>query len=418
VTPDPDEEAVRRAVAAAHRREWAAVLAATVRVAADVGLAEECVQDAYLQALNTWTRDGIPRNPAAWLTTAARRRVIDEHRRRQTLRQKLPLLAIEEAPPADTSVADDRLRLIFTCCHPALAREAQLALTLRLLCGLTTDEIAAAFLVSTTTMAARLTRAKKKITAAGIPYRVPAPEELPDRLDAVLTVVHLLYTTGHTAPRGPDLRKPELVERALELSALLRDLMPDEAEVSGLHALLLLTEARAGSRFDGDRLIALEDQDRSGWDGAQIALAGRLVERALRSPAPGRFAIQAAISALHAEAPSWSDTDWPQIVGLYDALLQLWPSPVVALNRAVALGLSGRPADELAALSALEGLAVDERLVDYRYLPLARADLLRRMGRPAEAAAAYRAALRLSESEAERGFVQSRLVELDSATAG
>jgi len=256
-SPDPD---IGAAVADAHRREWGFVLAATARVARDIDVAEECVQDAYLAALEAWSRQGVPRNPGAWLTTAARRRALDRLRRDRTLRSKLPLLVEPDGqagpagqPPAgpdpgDDVITDDRLRLVFTCCHPALAREAQVALTLRLLCGLTTAEIAQAFLVSEPTMAARVTRAKKKISAARIPYRVPGVAELPDRLDAVLTVVHLLYTTGHTAPAGADLVRADLVERALGLARLLRELMPDEREVGGLLALLLLTDARRAAR--------------------------------------------------------------------------------------------------------------------------------------------------------------------------
>src|SRR6516162_9431117 len=274
---------VSAAIADAHRREWAFVLAATARVAGDLDLAEECVQDAYAAALTAWTRQGVPRNTGAWLTTAARRRAIDAKRRDAVLRAKLPLL-IEPDPPVaasappgagaaaeDDVIPDDRLRLIFTCCHPALAREAQVALTLRLVCGLTTVEIAQAFLVSEPTMAARVTRAKKKISAARIAYRVPGPAELPDRLDAVLTVIHLFYTTGHTAPAGSDLVRGDLVERAIGLARMLRELMPDEGEVRGLLALLLLTDARRATRADpGGRLLLLEEQDRSRWDRAAI----------------------------------------------------------------------------------------------------------------------------------------------------
>ena len=328
---------VSAAVADAHRREWAFVLAATARVAGDLDLAEECVQDAYAAALTAWTRQGLPRNPGAWLTTTARRRAIDAKRRDAVLRAKLPLL-IEPDPPASVSappgtgeaaergevIADDRLRLIFTCCHPALAREAQVALTLRLVCGLTTVEIAQAFLVSEPTMAARVTRAKKKISAARIAYRVPSPAELPDRLDAVLTVVHLLYTTGHTAPGGENLVRADLVDRAMGLARMLRTLMPDEREVTGLLALILLTDARRATRADlQGRLLLLEDQDRSLWDRAEIAEGAALVPWALRGGRPGRFALQAAIAALHAEAPSYAETDWWQIVGVYDVLLRV-----------------------------------------------------------------------------------------------
>ena len=414
------DETVEAAVADAHRREWAFVLAATARVAGDIDLAEECVQDAYVAALDVWSRQGVPRNPGAWLTTAARRRAIDALRRDRTLRGKLPLLIEPAAPVAGSSpppapageddvIPDDRLRLVFTCCHPALAREAQVALTLRLVCGLTTTEIAQAFLVPEPTMAARVTRAKKKISAARIAYRVPGAAELPDRLDAVLTVVHLLYTTGHMAPAGEDVVRGDLVERAIDLARMLRSLMPDEREVRGLLALLLLTDARRATRADADgRLLLLADQDRSRWDRAAIAEGLALVPGALRGGRPGRFALQAAIAALHAEAPSYAETDWRQIVQLYDVLLAAWPSPVVMLNRAVALALAEGPEAGLAQIQELER---DGRLAGYRYLPAAKADLLRRLGRREEAAQAYRAAMALTENSAERDFLGRRIAE-------
>ena len=416
--------AVPDAIADAHRREWGFVLAATARVAGDLDLAEECVQDAYAAALAAWTRQGVPRNPAAWLTTTARRRALDILRRDRVLRAKLPLLVEPDAPvagsapPADAAIEgdgpipDDRLRLIFTCCHPALAREAQVALTLRLVCGLTTVEIAQAFLVSEPTMAARVTRAKKKISAARIPYRVPGESELPDRLDAVLTVVHLLYTTGHTAPAGPDLVRADLVERAIGLARMLHALMPDEREVSGLLALILLTDARRATRADASgRLLLLEEQDRSCWDRDVIAQGAALVRESLRGGRPGRFVLQAAIAALHAQAPSYAETDWPQIVGLYDVLLRVWSSPVVALNRAVAVAMAQGPAAGLAQIGELEA---DGRLAGYRYLPAAKADLLRRLGNQAEAARAYRDALELSDNDAEREFLARRLTEVST----
>ncbi len=406
---------VRLAVADAHRREWAFVLAATARVASDIDLAEECVQDAYLRALDAWARDGIPNNPGAWLTTAARRLALDALRRDRTLRTKLPLLVepVTTEPAdelgADDVIPDDRLRLIFTCCHPALAREAQIALTLRLVCGLTTSEIAQAFLVPEATMAARVTRAKKKISAARIAYRVPEAHELPDRLDAVLTVVHLLYTTGHTAPSGPALVKDDLVDRAIELGRLLRTLMPDEREVLGLLALLLLTDARRATRVGPDgRLLLLEEQDRSRWDPQAIIEGRALVIDALRGGRPGRFALQAAIAALHAEAPSYAETDWVQVLGVYDVLLAAWPSPVVALNRTVPLAMVEGPA---AALAEIESLERDGRLAGYRYLASTKADLLRRLDRHAEAATAYRAALALADNAAEQAFLEERLAD-------
>ena len=420
--------AVPAAIADAHRREWAFVLAATARVAGDLDLAEECVQDAYAAALAAWSQHGVPRNPGAWLTTTARRRAIDALRRDRVLRAKLPLL-IEPDPPAAGGappgwepgeegevIRDDRLRLIFTCCHPALAREAQVALTLRLVCGLTTVETAQAFLVSEPTMAARVTRAKKKISAARIPYRVPGEADLPDRLDAVLTVVHLLYTTGHTAPAGPDLVRADLVERAIGLARMLHALMPDEREASGLLALILLTDARRATRADaGGRLLLLEEQDRSRWDRPAIAEGTALVREALRGARPGRFTLQAAIAALHAEAPSYGETDWRQVAALYDLLLRVWSSPVVALNRAVAVAMARGPAAGLAQIGELEA---DGRLAGYRYLPAAKADLLRRLGNREEAAQAYRDALALTDNDAERAFLARRLTEVTGLVQG
>ena len=429
--PDPD---VGAAVADAHRREWAFVLAATARVARDIDVAEECVQDAYLAALEAWSRQGVPHNPGAWLTTAARRRALDRLRRDRTLRAKLPLLIEPDGPPGpagtglagtglagtdpgDDVIADDRLRLVFTCCHPALAREAQVALTLRLLCGLTTAEIAQAFLVSEPTMAARVTRAKKKISAARIPYRVPAAAELPDRLDAVLTVVHLLYTTGHTAPAGADLVRADLVDRALDLARLLRELMPDEREAGGLLALLLLTDARRAARVAADgRLLLLEEQDRSLWDRAAIGEGTGLVSEVMRGARwPGRFVVQAAIAAVHAEAPSYGETDWPRLLRLYDGLMRAWPTPVVALNRAVVLAMVDGAEAALAEIGAIEA---DGRLAGYRYLPAAKADLLRRVGRLDDAARAYRSALDLTAGDAERAFLAGRIAEVSASASG
>jgi RNA polymerase sigma-70 factor (ECF subfamily) len=417
-SPAPISPDASRAIAEAHRREWAFVLAATARVARDLDIAEECVQDAYVAALDAWSRRGVPDNPAAWLTTAARRKALDSLRRDKTLRTKLPMLVEPEPEPEppgagqDDVIADDRLRLVFTCCHPALAREAQVALTLRLVCGLSTAEIADAFLVSEATMAARVTRAKKKISAARIPYRVPAAPELPDRLDAVLTVIHLLYTTGHTAPAGAELVRDDLADRAVGLARMVRDLMPDEREARGLLALLLLTHARRATRLDAaGRLLLLADQDRSRWDRAAIAEGAGLVVESLRGGRPGRFALQAAIAAVHAEAPAYDATDWPQILGLYDELLKAWPSPVVGLNRAVVLAMVSGPAAGLAQIAALE--AQDARLSGYRYLPATKADLLRRQGRDTEAARAYEEALALADNEAERAFLAGRLAALD-----
>ena len=390
------------------------MLAATVRVTRDLDTAEEAVQDAYVQALRTWGRDGVPRRPAAWLTTVARRTALNLMRRRRTFEAKLPLLVEpDDSAPADAAaghreaIPDDRLRLLFTCCHPALAPEAQVALTLWAVCGLATPDIARAFLVADTTMAARLTRAKKKIATARIPYAVPSAADLPARVDAVLTVVHLLYSTGHTAPSGDDLARPDLCERALDLARLLRRLLDDDREASGLHALLLVHEARRSTRTDTrGHLVRLEDQDRSVWDRQLIAEADRLVVAALRSGRPGRFTLQAAIAALHARAPGYEATDWSQILTLYDELLRIWPSPVVALNRAVAVSMVDGPD---AALAEVEALDRDGRLAGYHYLAATRADLLHRLGREAEAVEAYREALALAGNVAERHFLAERI---------
>jgi RNA polymerase sigma-70 factor (ECF subfamily) len=383
-----------------------------VRVTRDLDAAEESVQDAYVAALEAWSRDGVPARPGAWLTTVARRIALNAMARRRTLQAKLPLLLEPEAiemdePPEDATIPDDRLRLVFTCCHPALAREAQVALTLRLVCGVGTADIAHAFLVAEATMAARLTRAKRKIAAAGIPYAVPGPADLPGRLDAVLTVIHLLSTTAHAAPTGDALVRIELAERALDLARMLHALLPAEREVAGLLALLLVHDARRATRTDeAGRLALLEDQDRSAWDRAAIAEADQLLVAALQAGPPGRFALQAAIAALHARAPTYEDTDWPQILTLYDELLRVWPAPVVALNRAVAVAMVDGPG---AALAEVEALEREGALSGYRYLPSTKADLLRRLGRHEEAADAYRAALALTENAAEREFLGYRL---------
>ncbi|WP_349261055.1 RNA polymerase sigma factor [Baekduia sp.] len=406
-----EEGVVERAVADAHRREWAYVLAATVRVTRDLDAAEEAVQDAYVQALRTWARGGVPDRPGAWLTTVARRTALNAMRHRQTLETKLPLLLEpEEAempePDGDT-IPDDRLRLIFTCCHPALAQEAQIALTLRLVCGVATADIAQAFLVAEATMAARLTRAKKKIAAARIPYTVPSGGDLAERVDAVLTVIHLLYATGHTAHSGEDLVRDELTGRALDLARMLALLLPADREAAGLLALLLVHHARRVTRTGAHgRLLRLEEQDRSAWDRDLIAEADRLLVAALRAGPAGRFVLQAAIAALHAQAPSSAETDWPQILTLYDELLRIWPSPVVALNRAVAVSMVDGPE---AALAEVEALERDGRLATYRYLPATKADLLHRLGRDAEAADAYRAALALTGNAVEQEFLAQRV---------
>jgi RNA polymerase sigma factor (sigma-70 family) len=418
-----DAAGVEAAVADAHRREWAAVLAATVRVTRDLDLAEECVQDAYAAALRRWPSAGVPDNPAAWLTTTARRRAIDAIRRDAAVRARLPLLVMPEGesaePAADAEAAadaaarlseavpDERLRLIFICCHPALAQEAQLALTLRLVCGMGVPDIARAFLVSEPTMAARITRAKKKISVARIPYRIPRAADLAERRAAVLAVIHLLFTAGHTAPSGPSLVRADLVEQAMHLAEMLRELMPGSLDVRGLRALLLVTDARRATRTDANgRLLRLGEQDRSQWDSAALAEAHEEIVGCLRAGPPGRYVLQAAIAALYAAAPSYDQTDWAQIVELYDRLLAVWPSPVVALNRAVPLAMVDGPQ---AALAEVERLNADGRLSGYQYLHAIRADLLARLGRADEAAGAYRQALALTTNEAERAFLVTQI---------
>jgi len=393
------------AVERAHREEWARVLAATVRLTRDLDLAEECVQDAFAQALRVWPGAGVPDRPGAWLTTVARNRALDRLRREAHLRRMLPQLVTDEiAPPAD-----DRLGLILMCCHPALSRDAQVALTLRLVGGLSTAEVARAFLVPEPAMAARITRAKRKIATARIPFRVPGPAELPDRVSAACEVVHLVFTTGHTAPSGPRLQRTDLSDGAVAIARMLRLLLPRDAEVAGLLALVLLVDARREARTAPDgRMLLLAEQDRTRWDAARIAEGTALLGEALRRP-PTRWAVEAAIAAVHAEAPTWEATDWSEICGLYDALLALWPSPVVRLNRAVALGFRDGPA---AGLAALEPLLGEPALAGYGYLAAARADFLRRLGRRADAALAYEEALALTANEVERAFLEGRLHEM------
>jgi RNA polymerase sigma-70 factor (ECF subfamily) len=320
-----------------------------------------------------------------------------------------------DAPDPGEAIPDERLRLIFTCCHPALAQEGQVALTLRLVCGVPTPDIARAFLVSEPTMAKRITRAKKKISVARIPFRIPRPEDLPDRLRAVLAVIHQLFTAGHTAPSGAALVRGDLVDTALRLARLLNELMPDEAEVRGLQALMLATDARRATRTDAcGRLVQLQDQDRSLWDRAALAQADELVTGCLRTRDPGRYVLQAAIAVLYAEAPSFDQTDWPQIVALYDKLLQIWPSPVVALNRCVPLAMVEGPQVALAQISALEH---DGRLAGYQYLHAVKADLLSRLGRADEAAGAYEQALALAGNETEREFLSGKIAGLRGTPA-
>ena len=399
------------AVAQAHRRNWAQVFATTAQLTRDLDLAEECVQDAYEQALRTWPQTGVPERPGAWLTVAARNRARDALRRQSAFRRVMPLLITEEAVPGpdESLLRDDRLRLVFTCCHPALSREAQIALTLRLVCGLSTAEVARLFLVQESTMAARITRAKKKISVARIPYRVPSPDQLAERVSVVLEVVHLIFTTGHTAPAGSQLARRDLLDSAIGLARMLNLLMPGSAEVSALLALLLLIDARAPSRLSpSGTLLLLSEQDRSRWDRRLIDEGIGLLVSALSREAPTRYAVEAAIAAVHAEAPAWEETDWSGIIALYDVLYRLWPSPVVELNRAVAIGLRDGPA---AGLDALTPLLADPALATYGYLSAARADFLRQARRWREAAAAYEEAVALTSNDVEQAFLAERLAQ-------
>jgi RNA polymerase sigma-70 factor, ECF subfamily len=407
-----DAREVARLVDEAHRACWPIVLAATVRLTRDLDLAEDCTQDAFVQALRTWP-DGPPDKPAAWLTTVARRIALDRLRRETNLRRKLQLLVEEPAGDEEADQPADPLRLVFTCCHPALAQESQVALTLRLMCGLTTREVASGLLISEPTAAARITRAKKKIAAAGIPYRIPSDAELPARLDAVLTVVHLVYTAGHVAA-GKDLTRADLTGRALDLARTLIRLMPSEPEPQALLALLLMTQARGGARVSADgELVLLADQNRDRWDRRLIHEGLARATSALRAAenGPGRFALQAAIAGLHVSASSWEDTDWPRVVTMYDALLLRWPSPIVALNRAAALSLVPG-ADLEQVLAELDRLAGEPALKAYCYLPATRADVLKRLGRSAAAAAAYSEAIALTANDAERRFLTRRRAAL------
>jgi RNA polymerase sigma-70 factor, ECF subfamily len=403
-----------------YREEWRRVLATTVRLTGDFDLSEEAVQDAFVAALEQWPRDGAPASSYAWLVSTARNRVIDQLRRRARFRyQQNEIERIAMADPSEfdlseTAMVDDQLRLIFTCCHPALAVDAQVALTLRTVCGLSTEEIARAFLTPVAAMAQRLVRVKRKIRDARLPFAVPPREHWTERLDAVMLVVYLVFTEGYAATSGTVWIRQQLCGEAIRLARVLCDLIPGNAELRALLALMLLHDSRRIARAGPDEeIITLEEQDRAMWDAREIAEGVPLLDSALREGAGGEYALQAAIAALQARAQQVEDTDWPQIARLYDRLLQKRPSPVVQLNRAVAVAMADGPPAGLALIDEIEAKG---DLVGYHLLPAARADLLRRDGRWREAAEAYRKALALVSNDPERRYLNRRLAEVEGQT--
>ena len=411
-------EGVRESVEAVYRSDSRRILATLIRLLGDFELAEDALHDAFRAALERWPIEGVPANPRAWLVSTGRFRAIDAIRRRARFDASQAALigrldggSVDASLPDDEGVEDDRLRLIFTCCHPALPSEARVALTLREVCGLTTEEIAHAFLTVPSTLAQRIVRAKARIRDARIPYQVPLPAELPERLEAVLQVIYLVFNEGYSATSGGSLTRPDLSGEAIRLGRLLVDLLP-EPEVMGLLALLLLQDSRRVARTSpsGD-LILLEDQDRSLWDQGQIAEGKALVERALASQRLGPYTLQAAIAARHADAPDATATNWTRIVGLYDLMLRMAPSPVVELNRAVAVAMRDGPK---AGLALIDGILEGGDLADYHLAHAARADLCRRLGRTADARSSYGRALALTRQEPERRFLERRLAELAS----
>jgi RNA polymerase sigma-70 factor (ECF subfamily) len=413
VTPATPDSQTRARIEAIYRAESRRVFATLVRVLGDFDLAEEALQDAFIAAMQQWPRDGIPQNPRTWLVSAGRFGAIDVMRRRARFDASLAQIAERldaETPDTDPErIEDDQLRLIFTCCHPALADETRVALTLREVCGLTTEEIARAFLASPTTIAQRIVRAKAKIKAAKIPYEVPSRDDLRERLDTVLHVIYLVFSEGYSASTGQTLTRADLSGEAIRLGRLLMELLP-ETEVIGLLALMLLQESRRAARTSASgEIVLLADQDRSLWNRQQIAEGFTLFQRAIVAREIGAYTVQAGIAAIHSVAPNASETRWSEIVELYDLLLDLEPSPVVELNRAVALAMRDGPA---AGLAAIDAILSRGELKDYHYAHAARADLCRKLGHTAEARAAYRLALSLARQEPERRFLQQRLDEL------
>ena len=412
----PATDPIHDTVSAVYEADSRRVLATLIRLLGDFDVAEEAMHDAFRAALEQWPKDGVPANPRAWLVSAGRFKAIDGMRRQKRFdsldeeNHQADVAIIDSAAWADAeSVEDDRLRLIFTCCHPALAFDAQVALTLREVCGLTTEEIGRAFLTPAPTLAQRIVRAKSKIRDARIPYQVPAPAELPERLEAVLRVVYLVFNEGYSASSGTALTRHDLSAEAIRLGRLVVELLP-APEAVGLLALMLLQESRRAARTSpSGEIVLLDDQDRSLWNRDQIAEGSRLVRTALESRRFGPYTLQAAIAAVHAEAPEASATDWAEIVGLYDALLRLDDSPVIELNRAVALAMRDGPA---AGLAAIDAIVARGDLRDYRLVHAARAEFCRRLGRTAEALAAYRKALALTRQEPERRFIERRIAEI------